>query len=67
MGNKIKELRNQLIDTAKAAKEKYLTEGDIKEAHVSINASREAIRSAVTQIKYQELQGIPTKIDFLEE
>lgn len=67
MGHKIVEIRESLIEMARAAKKISDATNDLKATLVAVRAYSEAVKTSVVQVHYKRLTGTPTKIDFLEE
>ena len=67
MAKKIKELREELISIGDLAKKNYEDTKSLNAAKIAVQAYGNATKTAIAQIRYKELTGNPTKIDFLEE
>ena len=67
MAKKIKVLRKELICIGDSAKENYENTKSLNAAKIAVQAYSNATKTAIAQIRYRELTGNPTKIDFLEE
>ncbi len=67
MEQKIKKVRENLIDMGNSLKLVYIAKKDLKAAKQAIRAYSEATRTSVAQIHYKRLSGSPGKIEFLEE
>jgi hypothetical protein len=67
MKTKIKDVRNNLIEIGNEAKKNYDETKDLKAALLAVKSYGEATRTAVAQIHYKRLTGMPIKVNFLEE
>ena len=67
MSNKISQVRKNLIEIGDSNKAIYDNTKDLKAALNAVRAYGEATRTAIAQIRYKQLTGSPTKIEFLEE
>lgn len=67
MGTKIKKIRENLIIIADIAKENYDDSKDLKAALVAIKAYSEVTKTAIAQVQYKKLTGMPIRVAFLEE
>ena len=67
MAQKIKEIRQKLVEIGDEAKNKYDESKDLKAALVAIKAYSEVTKTAVAQVRYKDKAGTPARIDFLEE
>lgn len=67
MAQKISEIRQNLIEIGDSNKTIYDNTKDLKAALNAVRAYGEATKTAIAQIRYKQLTGSPTKIEFLEE
>lgn len=67
MSYKIQHIRENLISIGNDAKSNYDKSKDLKAALLAVKAYSEVTRTALTQVKYKKLTGVPSKISFLEE
>jgi hypothetical protein len=67
MAKKIKDLRKELISIGDSAKDNYENTKSLNAAKIAVQAYSNATKTAIAQIRYKELTGNPTKINFLED
>lgn len=67
MAKKVKDLREELISIGDSAKKNYEDTKSLNSAKIAIQAYTGATKTAIAQIRYKQLTGNPTKIDFLED